>query len=46
MKDKFIHIKVTEDYKDRIRKAAEYSNVSISAFVVEAINKELKRTGK
>ncbi len=46
MKDKYLHIKVSEEYKKRIKAAADYSNNNMSRFITELINKELKRLGK
>ncbi len=46
MKDKFLHVKVSEEYKKRIKAAADYSNSNMSRFIIDLINKELKRLGK
>ncbi len=45
MKDKYLQIKVSQSFKDRIRKGADFYNINISKFVIKAINELLEKIG-
>jgi uncharacterized protein (DUF1778 family) len=43
MKDKWMQIKVSQTFKDRVKKGAEYFGINLSQFVIQAINEKLER---
>ena len=45
MKDKYLQLKVAQSFKDRIKKAADFLGIGISAFVIQAINEKLEKIG-
>jgi len=43
MKTKTIMVMVTEDFKERVRKAANHDNKSLSAYVIDCLLVDLKK---
>ena len=46
MKDTTIQMKVSKAFKSRVKKGADYFNLNITQFVINAINEKLDRMGK
>ena len=44
MKDVQLNLKITKEFKERVKKGADYYSVNLSQFVIQAINEKLERS--